>query len=87
MSLEDHSYIFATHIGQKTNQLDVINTFLNGDLHEEVCVKQAPSFALKVIKPKICLLQDLFYGIMQASHTWYEKMHRHCIIFNVVYDA
>ena len=69
----------ATHLGWKVHQSDVITAFLNGDLHEEVYVKQPPRFAIKGQEHKVCRLRKALYGLKQASRAWYEKMHRHLI--------
>jgi hypothetical protein len=54
--------------------MDVKTVFFNGDLVEEVYVKQSPGFAIgrdhQVLK-----LNKTMYGLWQASGAWYLKLH------------
>ena len=49
-------------------QLDVQNTFLNGDLEEQVYTSQPPSFVDKGYPYKVYSLRKALYGLKQASH-------------------
>ena len=52
-------------------QMDVKNTFLNGDLSEEVYMQPSPS--LSVESNKVCHLQRALYGLKQVPQAWFAK--------------
>ena len=69
----------AAQRGWKMHQLDIKTAFLNGDLQEEVYVKQPPGFATKEKEHMVCRLHKALYGLKQAPRAWYEKIHKHLI--------
>lgn len=56
--------------GWKTYQLHVSNTFLHGDLQDEVYMKLPLGFSQKG-EIRVCHLRKSLYGHMQASRTWF----------------
>jgi hypothetical protein len=49
--------------------MDVKSAFLNGDLKEEVYVKQPPGFVILGEERKVLRLQKALYGLRQAPRT------------------
>ena len=52
-------------------QIDVKNSFLNGDLHEEVYMQPPPSYPHS--GSQVCHLLHALYGLKQALQAWFEK--------------
>ena len=64
-------------------QMDVKNTFLNGDLSEEVYMQPPPG--LSVDSSKVCHLRRALYGLKQAPRAWFAKFSS--TIFRLGYTA
>ncbi|KAE8736295.1 Tetratricopeptide repeat (TPR)-containing protein [Hibiscus syriacus] len=66
-------------------QVDVNNAFLNGELHEDVFIKQPQGFEKKSPDGSqlVCKLQKALYGLRQASRNWFAKL-RNYVVENVV---
>ena len=65
----------TTHFNLELHQMDVKTTFLNGDLYEEVYMKQLEGFVVDGKENMVCRLQKSIYGLKQASRQWYLKFH------------
>lgn len=55
--------------------MDVSNTFLHGDLDDEIFMDQPLGFQDKMKLDHVCRLRRSLYGLRQASRQWYKKIH------------
>ncbi|KAL0361579.1 UNVERIFIED_CONTAM: Retrovirus-related Pol polyprotein from transposon TNT 1-94 [Sesamum radiatum] len=55
------------------HQMNVKTTFLNGDLDEEVNMKQPEGFIMPGNEYKVCKLVKSLYGLKQAPKQWHQK--------------
>nr|GEW35691.1 hypothetical protein [Tanacetum cinerariifolium] len=62
----------ATH-NLVIHQMDVKTAFLNGDLDEEVYIKQPERFIMSGNEHKVCKLVKSLYGLKQAPKQWHQK--------------
>ena len=56
----------AAQEGWQVHHMDVKSAFLNGDLKEEVYVRQPPSYAVTGEEGKVHRLRKALYGLCQA---------------------
>jgi hypothetical protein len=54
--------------------MDVKSAFLNGNLKEEVYVRQPPGFAVAGKEDKVYRLRKALYGLRQALYAWNAKL-------------
>ncbi|KAM1096787.1 hypothetical protein ACFX19_014531 [Malus domestica] len=54
-------------------QMDVKTAFLNGDLDEEIYMKQLEGFIVHGQEKKICRLVKSLYGLKQTPNQWHHK--------------
>ena len=65
----------VAHFDFDLHQMDVKTTFLNGNLEEEVYMKQPEGLSSSEGEHLVCKLKKSIYGIKQASCQWYLKFH------------
>jgi len=63
----------VSHFDLQLKQMDVKTIFLNGDLEEEIYMKQLEGFSSSSDEHLVCKLKKSIYGLKQASHQWYLK--------------
>lgn len=58
------------------NEMDITNSFLNGDLHEEVYMKIPPGVVISDSfngNNPVCRLNQSIYGLKQSPREWFDK--------------
>ena len=60
----------AVQNGLKLHQMDVTTAFLNGELNEEVYMKQPEGFVAKGHEDLVCKLKRSIYGLKLSPHCW-----------------
>jgi hypothetical protein len=60
--------------GWRVHHMDVKSAFLNGDLKEEVYVRQPVGFIVASQEGKVLKLRKALYGLWQAPRAWNSKL-------------
>ena len=60
----------AAHFNYEIWQIDVKIAFLNGNLEEEIYMKQPKGFITKNPEHKVCKIKRSIYGLKQAFRSW-----------------
>ena len=61
----------------KLHQMDITTAFLNGDLDEEVYMKQPDGFVKKGEEHLVCKLKRSIYGLKQSPRCWNQTLDTH----------
>jgi hypothetical protein len=65
---------YDCHKRFKVYQMDVKLAFLNGDLNEEVYMKQPEHFQLSDNPDLVCKMKKALYGFKKAPRAWYHRL-------------
>jgi hypothetical protein len=76
--------VLVANFDLELQQMDVKTTFLNGDIKEEVYMKQPEEFHSSDGEQLVCKLKKYIYGLKQASWQWYLKFHNVIFSFSFV---
>jgi transposase InsO family protein len=64
----------VAHHDWELHQMDVKSAYLNGDLEEELYMKQPTGFVAAGAEKLVCRLNKSLYGLKQAGRTWNKRM-------------
>lgn len=64
----------AGHEGLCVRHVDIKTALLNGELSEEIYMKQPPGFEDKQHPSKVCKLVKSLYGLKQSARAWNKKL-------------
>ena len=64
----------AAQLDLEVHQMDVKTAFLNGDLEEEIYMRQPPGYITDETKDKVWKLKKCLYGLKQAPRMWWIKL-------------
>ena len=77
----------VAHFDLELHQMDVKMAFLNGELEEEVYMKQHKGFSSSASDNLVSILNKSIYGLKQASRQWYLKFHKVITLFSFEENA
>lgn len=69
-------FAIAAQFGWIIHQMDFKSAFLNGDLQENVYVRQPPGYIVKGQENRVLKLRKALYGLRQAPRTWNTTLDR-----------
>ena len=64
----------AAQLDLEIHQMDVKTAFLNGELEEEIYMRQPPGYTSEQTKDKVWKLKKGLYGLKQAPRMWWIKL-------------
>ena len=68
---------FAAKKKLHVHQMDVVSAFLNGELEEEIYMKQPPGYVQSGKENLVCKLRKSIYGLKQSPCCWNQKLCDH----------
>lgn len=66
----------AANLDWPLYQFDIKNAFLNGELEEEVYMRQPPGFEKDLGNQTFCKLNKYLYGLKQSPRAWFDKFSK-----------
>lgn len=60
----------------EVHQMDVVTAYLNGDIDEEIYMRQPDGFVVPGREHLVCKLNKSLYGLKQAGRCWYQKIDK-----------
>jgi hypothetical protein len=73
----------ATSMGWRVHHMYVKTTFLNGDIEEELYIKQPDGFVIHEKESHVCMLKKALYGLKQPPRAWYARIDGNLIILGL----
>ena len=67
----------ASHNKWYVHRMDVMSSFFNGSLEEEVYVKQPRGFEVDGKEDKVYRLKKSFYRLKQEARVWYSRIEEY----------
>ncbi|KAF0913864.1 hypothetical protein E2562_024939 [Oryza meyeriana var. granulata] len=77
----------AAQEGWSVHHMDVKSAFLNGELIEEVYVRQPPGFTVAGHEDKVLRLDKAHYGLRQAPQAWNTKLDETLVALGFSHSA
>ncbi|KAF0921521.1 hypothetical protein E2562_009262 [Oryza meyeriana var. granulata] len=77
----------AAQEGWPVHHMDVKSAFLNGELIEEVYVRQPPGFTVAGHEDKVLRLDKALYGLRQAPRAWNAKLDETLVALGFSHSA
>lgn len=67
-------FAIGTHFDLHIHQMDVKTAFLNGELDEEIYMRQPEGYVVAGKEQLVCRLRKSLYGLKQAGRAWYQRI-------------
>ncbi len=68
---------YAVQNNMQIHQMDVVTTFLNRELNEDIYMEQPEGYTLKGKEHLVCKLRKSLYGLKQSPRCWNATFSEH----------
>ena len=68
---------FAVQNDMLIHQMDIVTTFLNGKVDEEIYMEQPDGYVIAGKENLVCWLRKFLYGLKQSPHCWYSAFREY----------